>query len=146
MGKNLVKIAGPLLAASLAAGCANGSVNLEDLKYSARGVIGAPASFVIGSLKDMQRDPAEGTYNLTGRAVSEAGRVVNGAFYPATKHKYEAELGSEKIHPMADNNAVKMAGWGAVVLGPTTSLSYLESTLTGLGLGFVVDYFTQQKK
>ncbi|PIO07647.1 hypothetical protein COU59_02985 [Candidatus Pacearchaeota archaeon CG10_big_fil_rev_8_21_14_0_10_34_12] len=120
-------------------------INADDLKHSAREVVGAPVSFVVGAARQAEQDPFQAAYDLTGRAASEAGRVINGVLYPATRHKYEAEFGSAEIHPMADNNTVKMAGWG-IVAAPVAAWSYVEGLLAGTGIGAVMDYFSEEKK
>ena len=111
MGRNLAKIAGPVLAVGLVAGCAN--FGKDDLEYTAKETLGAPVSFLVGANKDIQRDAGQGLYNLPARLASETGRFVNGVAYPFTNNKYSVDFGSEKIHPMADNDTVKMTGWGA---------------------------------
>ena len=145
MKKNLARIASSLIIAGSLMGCANRDFGTDDFKYVAKETLGAPASFVLGAGKDIQKDPFQGTYNLTGRVVSEAGRVVNGILYPVTNLKYEAEFGGEKMHPMTDNNAVKAAGWG-LVFAPAAPWSYVEGLAGGFGLGAIADYFSSQKK
>tara|TARA_Y100000034_G_scaffold90211_1_gene108659 strand:- start:1369 stop:1797 length:429 start_codon:yes stop_codon:yes gene_type:complete len=116
------------VASGLALG-ACGSTGDRDFGYAAKETLGAPVSFLTGAARQAEKNPAQAIYDLTGRAVSEAGRVINGVAHMATGHKYEAEFGSVKIHPMADNDVVKAAGWGAVFAPVIPFLSYVESTL-----------------
>jgi len=145
MRKNLIKTAfvlGPVLATGLVTGCANSSN--RDLGYAVQETVGAPVSFVVGAARQAEENLGQAVYDLTGRAVSEAGRVVNGVTHMATGNKYEVEFGSEKIHSMADNNTVKLTGWGAI--GGYFGGKTLLGTLSGLAAGTGLDYFNKDKK
>jgi|TARA_Y100000310_G_scaffold277344_1_gene295023 hypothetical protein len=142
--KNLgTKLVIPALASALTIGGANVANSGErSLKYAAIETLGAPVSFVIGGAKDIGNNGFEGVYDLTGRAVSEVGRIVNGATHVITGNRYDAEFG-EGIHPWADNHAVKLGGWGAVIGGVFFSLvngALVEATAAGTATGLVGDY------
>jgi len=130
--KNIVKSVA-LASVVLISGCAgNGG---RDLGYALQETIGAPVSFVTGAARQALDNPFQAAYDLTGRAASEAGRVVNGATHLATGKKYEAEFGSAKIHSFADNHVVKMIGWGAVFAPVAAPWSYVEGVAGGAVLG-----------
>ena len=116
----------------------------RDLGYALQETLGAPASFLVGAVRQAEKDPAQAIYDLTGRAASEAGRVVNGVTHMATGHRYEAEFGSAKIHPLADNHVVKAAGWG-VVFAPIAPWSYVEGVAGGVVLGAGAEVLKKKK-
>tara|TARA_Y100000296_G_scaffold87409_1_gene133211 strand:+ start:4769 stop:5197 length:429 start_codon:yes stop_codon:yes gene_type:complete len=123
-----------LSGAVLLGACANSGD--RDLGYALQETAGAPVSFLVGAARQAEKNPGKAVYDLTGRAVSEAGRVINGVTHMATGNRYDAEFGSAKIHPMADNNTVKLTGWGAVggYFSGKTLLGILSGFATGLGL------------
>lgn len=130
MRENLIALA---MTAGILAGSANNALAGErDLGYALGEMLSAPFSFIVGGIKDIAKDPIQGTYNLTGRAASEAGRVVNGATYMITGDKYKAGFG--EIAPWADNNVVKTAGWG-VVFAPIAPWTYIGGGLGGGAIG-----------
>jgi len=137
---HLSKTSGLVLAAGLLASCAS-----KDIGYAVTETLGAPVSYLAGAAREIAKDPVQGFYNLPARAVSEAGRVVNGATHLATGQRYEAEFGGEKIHSLADNEAVRLGGWGAI-LAPVAFWSYLEGVFGGLFVGAGAEYFKKNKE
>jgi hypothetical protein len=137
------KLAVPALACAVLAGSVGVANSGErSLKYAAIETLGAPVSFVIGGAKDIGNNGFEGVYDLTGRAVSEVGRIVNGATHVITGNRYDAKFG-EGIHPWADNHAVKLAGWGALggsVLFRLVNGALVNATAAGAGIGLAGDY------
>jgi len=116
----------------------------RDLGYAAQETVGAPVSFVAGTISQARDNPGQALYDLPARGLSEAGRIVNGATHLVTGNRYEAEFGSAKIHPLADNNTVKAAGWGTLFgyAGGETIWGTIAGALAGLGL----DYFGNKDK
>ena len=132
MKKKLITLAMTVGVLAGSAGYSSASAGERNLGYALGEMISAPFSFVVGGIKDIAKDPIQGTYNLTGRAASEAGRVVNGATNLITGNKYGAKFG--EIDSWADNDVVKTAGWG-VVFAPVAPWTYVEGLLGGTAIG-----------